>query len=155
MSFSVPRNVPDFGNSQRGFENGSWGSSGLPRQNGYTRTGIGGKLDGFLDKRQLPMYKDKPYSYAASRRIKHWYLQKRFLVGLLLGIFVITYWLGLFSSTTKIKPTNDTRQRLWNWPARSRTKYVDWNVRRNEVKEAFILSWDGYEQHAWGMLVQS
>lgn len=27
---------------------------------------------------------------------------------------------------------------------------VDWNGRRDEVKEAFISSWDAYSEHAWG-----
>lgn len=27
---------------------------------------------------------------------------------------------------------------------------VDWDERRERVKDAFILSWDGYEQYAWG-----
>lgn len=27
---------------------------------------------------------------------------------------------------------------------------VDWNDRRDEVKEAFVSSWDAYAAHAWG-----
>ncbi len=27
---------------------------------------------------------------------------------------------------------------------------VDWDDRRKEVKEAFIMSWDAYSEHAWG-----
>lgn len=30
------------------------------------------------------------------------------------------------------------------------SRAVDWNDRREEVKEAFISSWDAYSEHAWG-----
>ncbi|KAI3324153.1 glycoside hydrolase family 47 protein [Xylariaceae sp. AK1471] len=30
------------------------------------------------------------------------------------------------------------------------SELVDWNHRREEVKNAFIASWDGYSRHAWG-----
>ena len=29
-------------------------------------------------------------------------------------------------------------------------KYVDWEARREKVRDAMIVSWDGYEQFAWG-----
>lgn len=29
---------------------------------------------------------------------------------------------------------------------------VDWDARREEVKEAFVTSWEAYSQHAWGEL---
>jgi hypothetical protein len=28
--------------------------------------------------------------------------------------------------------------------------FIDWNHRREEVKQAFVTSWDAYAQHAWG-----
>lgn len=28
---------------------------------------------------------------------------------------------------------------------------IDWNARREKVRDAFIISWDGYEQHGWGV----
>jgi mannosyl-oligosaccharide alpha-1,2-mannosidase len=30
-------------------------------------------------------------------------------------------------------------------------KNIDWESRREKVRDAFIISWDGYEQYAWGM----
>lgn len=27
---------------------------------------------------------------------------------------------------------------------------VDWDFRREEVKNAFVTSWDAYKRHAWG-----
>lgn len=29
-------------------------------------------------------------------------------------------------------------------------KKVDWGARRERVRDAFIVSWDGYERDAWG-----
>ncbi len=33
------------------------------------------------------------------------------------------------------------------------SRAVDWNDRREEVKEAFVVSWDAYSEHAWGSLL--
>ncbi|KAK3940536.1 mannosyl-oligosaccharide alpha-1,2-mannosidase [Diplogelasinospora grovesii] len=30
------------------------------------------------------------------------------------------------------------------------TKFADWDSRRDEVKKAFVTSWDAYSRHAWG-----
>ena len=30
------------------------------------------------------------------------------------------------------------------------SKVVDWDARREEVKEAFVTSWDTYTKYAWG-----
>ncbi|KAI4186922.1 MAG: hypothetical protein L6R41_003152 [Letrouitia leprolyta] len=143
MSFSAPRNV-----NHRSHGDGTWGSSG---QNGYTRSNISSKLDGYFDKRELPMYKDKPYSYASSRRKSH--LQKwRFTSVLLLLLIGLLYWLGMFSSTrtaTKLKH-KDSNKSTWSWLGRPAASKVDWDDRREKVKEAFVLSWDGYEKYAWG-----
>lgn len=145
MSFSAPRNV-----NHRSHGDGTWGSSG---QNGYTRSNISSKLDGYFDKRELPMYKDKPYSYASSRRKSH--LQKwRFTSVLLLLLIGLLYWLGMFSSTrtaTKLKH-KDSNKSTWSWLGRPAASKVDWDDRREKVKEAFVLSWDGYEKYAWGKL---
>lgn len=29
-------------------------------------------------------------------------------------------------------------------------KFADWDLRRDQVREAFVTSWDAYSQHAWG-----
>jgi len=33
---------------------------------------------------------------------------------------------------------------------RHRSRVVDWDARREKVKEAFISSWDAYSKYAWG-----
>ena len=154
MSFSLPKNVPSFNNPQRGLEDGYWGSSGVSRiQKGHTGNGIGGKLDAFLDKRQLPMYKDKPYNYSASRKNTGWYQRRRTFVGVILAILGLVYWFGTFSSVHKVSSVGSSGAASWAWGSTPESSKVDWDDRRQKVKEAFVLSWDGYEKHAWGMYV--
>lgn len=136
--------------TQRGHDDSHWRS-----QNGHSQTGNGGlasKLDGygFGDKRELPMYKDKPYNYAGSRRSTPFYQRWRIIGGAILGIIALAYWFGMFSSSTaKPKPRNPSKS-SWSWLG-GQEALVDWDERREKVKEAFVLSWDGYEQYAWGM----
>ena len=154
MSFSLPKNVPSFKNPQRELEDDYWGSSGISRiQNGHTGNGISGKLDAFLDKRQLPMYKDKPYNYSASRKNIGWYQRKRTFFATILGVLGLVYWLGIFSSAGKVAPLGGSGAASWTWGSTPGSSKVDWDDRRQKVKEAFVLSWDGYEKHAWGMCI--
>ncbi|KAI9870052.1 MAG: mannosyl-oligosaccharide alpha-1,2-mannosidase, partial [Watsoniomyces obsoletus] len=60
MSFAVPRNVPNFNNAQRQFEDNVWN-----------------KVTG--NEKGLPMYKDKPYHFQPSQRRKPWFRRKRIL----------------------------------------------------------------------------
>ena len=147
--------------SQRSHVEDFLGSSGQPQprsQNGHANGGLGFKLESLIDKKELPMYKDKPYNYAGSRRYTPFYKQKRVISGALLVVIGLAYWFGFRSPSTgspsTVKPKlRDTNKSAWNWlssPAASAP--VDWDDRRERVKEAFILSWDGYEQYAWGTL---
>ena len=124
------------------------------RQNGSTGSngGISAKFDNFFDKRELPMYKDKPYSYAASRRNTPLYRQWRMLAGGILSLLALLYWLRVGGSTLTEKPQGqrNAKSSSWSW-AGSTGPAIDWESRREAVREAFILSWDGYEQYAWGM----
>ena len=138
--------------SVRPSANGSWAASKMHAQNGNTANGIGQKLEGFFDNRQLPMYKDKPYSYVSSRRKPPPYKRPQILLGVLLAFFGLLYWLGIFSPLMSkprrvIEPGKVDLSRLMPGLAA-----VDWEDRRERVKEAFVLSWDGYEQNAWGEL---
>ncbi|KAL9038269.1 MAG: hypothetical protein Q9214_005347, partial [Letrouitia sp. 1 TL-2023] len=141
MSYALPRNL----NAHRHREDGSWGHAA---QNGHTGTGIGAKLDGYFDKRELPMYKDKPYSYAVSRRNKPLYQRWRFTLGVILFLFALLYWFGFFSSS-KTTVRGQGRS-AWKWLNKPGTAQIDWDDRREKVREAFKLSWDGYEKYAWG-----
>lgn len=142
MSFSASSN----GNSHCR-NDGIWDNAG---QNGYTRSNIGAKLDNYLDRKELPMYKDKPYNYASSGR-KPSYRKWRFTLGVLLLLVVLLYWVGMFSSPSKAKAkVKDTGKGTWSWLNKPAPGKVDWNERRERVKEAFTLTWDGYEKYAWG-----
>ena len=136
--------------TQRAHEDSYWRT-----QNGHAHTGSGGfgnKLDGFLgDKRELPMYKDKPYNYAGSRRNTPVYQRWRTASAAILGLLALAYWLGLFSSPSVETRTKVSGKSSWNWLGGQEVA-VDWDERREKVKEAFILSWDGYEKYAWGRL---
>lgn len=132
------------------------GHYGLPHQNGHTGNGLSSKLDGFMDKRELPMYKDKPYNYAGSQRNTRFYQRRRVVSGAILVIFGLAWWFGMFKSSIKPKSAKspNTGKNWGSWLGSSEPE-VDWECRREKVKEAFMVSWDGYEKYAWGMLRRS
>lgn len=156
-TFSVPRNVPSFTNPQRELENRVWGSSGVTARsatNGVI-SGMHDRVGGFFDKSRgdLPMYKDKPYSYASSRRQRGIWRRKRTLGVAGVFLFAVLYFLGFFGSNTD---NVEKVKEKWTWlqgPEKAGSQ-VDWLDRRERVKEAFTLSWDAYERYAWGTWVQ-
>lgn len=167
-SFAVPKNVPSFTNPQRELENRVWGSSGTTHSRangGHARDhrygnekgmmgGLQTHVGGFFEqagKNDLPMYKDKPYSYASSRRQRPLWKRRRVLgVGALL-FFAILWFLGVFgggdSESGKI-PSSFLR----GGKGKDGKDLVDWSERQDRVRDAFKLSWDSYERYAWGML---
>lgn len=132
MSFSIPKNVPSFDNTQREYENVYWRSSGHTERNSHAGNGVGGPIGNYFVNKNLPMYKDKPYAYASSTRSIALYKRKRLWAGVL-SIVAIVLLLDYFQSSTVPK--------------------IDWERRRESVKDAFKLSWDGYERYAWGKLL--
>jgi endoplasmic reticulum Man9GlcNAc2 1,2-alpha-mannosidase len=155
-SFSVPKNVPSFTNPQRELENRVWGASGVTarsaalHQNGGLSS-VQERLGGFFEKNQdLPMYKDKPYSYVSSRRRKPLWQRRRLFA--LIGLFIMfgLYMMGVIGDETAKKKAQDS----WNWLRRPEetTRKIDWLSRRERVVEAFKLSWNAYERYAWGRL---
>ena len=108
-------------------------------------------MDEFFDRRQLPMYKDKPYGYAASGKRRAWFRRKRGLAAVLLCVLGFLYWRGAFSPATNVGRVKNAGTKSWPWLSKPGSEEVDWNDRRESVKDAFKLSWDGYEKYAWGM----
>lgn len=140
MSFTLPNNVPNFENPQRQWEDNRWGSSGGGHARHTARgTASGHRIGGFFEKKELPMYKDKPYSYAVSNRHHRPRRRKRIIAGGILIVLALLYWLGYFGKGFDSFRIGGRRK-------------IDWNARREQVKEAFISSWDAYDQYAWGML---
>ena len=117
--------------------------------NGHTTSSsFAGKIDDFFDQRELPMYKDKPYSYSASRRAVPFYRRWRLMGGFVLTLLLLAYWLGALTGAPTASSASASGKSSWGWFRKG--SYIDWDARREKVKEAFILSWDGYEQYAWG-----
>jgi hypothetical protein len=158
MSFSIPKNVPSFTNPQRELENRVWGSTGVTARSagatGGAMSGMQDRVGSFFDRSRgdLPMYKDKPYSYASSRRHRPIWRRKRNLGIAGLFLLAVFYFLGFFSDASEGGEEN--LKDRWSWlhgPEKGGSK-IDWLDRRERVKEAFTLSWDAYDRYAWGML---
>ncbi len=157
MSFSIPQNVPSFSNSQRDSDGRVWGASGVTARSATHSNGVIGnvqdRVGNFLERNRgdLPMYKDKPYSYASSRRYRPIWRRKRALGIVGLFFIAVLYLFGFFGSE---KEAVEKSKKGWNWlqrPEKGGPK-VDWLDRRERVKEAFVLSWDAYDRYAWGTL---
>lgn len=156
MSFSVPRNVPSFTNPARNVDDHPWAPAGMAARaardagSGGLLHGVHTRMEGLFDaKPALPMYKDKPYSYAASRRIRPAWRRKRVL-GFLGGVVVLVMmWLnGVFEPER-----NGARPSVWSFKSLTETYgRPDWEARRNHVVRAFEESWEAYEKYAWGEL---
>lgn len=155
MAFSVPRNAPSFSDPNRAAEDRLWTAAGMtargPRghQSGILNE-VHSRVDGFIgSKGQLPMYKDKPYTYAASRRLQPYWRRKRSWLAVVLLVFTGLYFFGAFAGHTD---TLSTAQWSWIKTPDAAGKKIDWNKRKERVREAFELSWDAYEQYGWGEL---
>ena len=134
MAFSPPNNIPRFDDSQRIYENVYWTSN----QSGRGRA-KGNALSRLFEANSLPMYKDKPYKYAASKRRIPLWRRKRILAIAIVGPIVLYIFFWYRNQASR-----------WNWLGRPAKPIVDWGLRRESVREAFKSSWDGYERHAWG-----
>ncbi|KAK3329333.1 family 47 glycosyl hydrolase [Apodospora peruviana] len=160
MSFSIPKNVPSFSNPQRQFEDRLWPASGVTARSGggqQQRSALGGVQDRvgeFLHPNRrgggLPMYKDKPYAYPPSGRVRPVYRKKRVLGLLTLFVLGLLWYMGSFGEHQE-KAVGKLGQ--WGWlrsdTGKGKSK-ADWLKRRERVVEAMELSWDAYERYAWG-----
>ncbi|KAI5794699.1 glycoside hydrolase [Pyronema domesticum] len=123
MSFSIPKNVPSFTSSQRDLENQAWSAR-------------------FNQQKDLPLYKDKPYYSSSATAKRKTMLRRKRVIAIVVFLVIAAWFFGIFSGDvvklpTAIKPTN--------------TKgVVDWDERREKVKEVFLESWQAYERDAWG-----
>ncbi|KAF2105257.1 mannosyl-oligosaccharide 1,2-alpha-mannosidase [Lophiotrema nucula] len=143
MSFALPRNVPNFENAQRRLEDNVWGKfTGNGTENG------------------LPMYKDKPASYGRGPQGRSRLRRRRNVVFVLLGVLVL-YWLGWSgnaqdeagtpANTGKGAKAGAGRGSGSSWfGGGKKSASVDWTRRRDDVRAAFLLSWNAYKEHGWG-----
>ncbi|KND89430.1 Mannosyl-oligosaccharide 1,2-alpha-mannosidase [Tolypocladium ophioglossoides CBS 100239] len=145
MSFSIPNNVPNFGAPHRDLEDRAWAAVAR-RGGGGIINEVQGRVAGFFDQEELPMYKDKPYAYAPSMRRRTWWRRKRILGTIALGILTLLYLMRFIGPGQRRKSTS-----AWSWIGLSQEKgSSNWDERRQHVVEAFELSWDAYERYAWG-----
>ncbi|KAF2441158.1 glycoside hydrolase family 47 protein [Karstenula rhodostoma CBS 690.94] len=128
MSFKLPSNVPNFDNAQRRFEDHVWN-----------------KFSG--NEKELPMYKDKP-TYGTRRG--GWFSGKRRIGIIALVVLGALYWIGWSNRGGSEGGVKDGKKTSWIPGGQTGKKGVDWNTRRESVKDAFLLSWKGYEEHGWG-----
>ncbi|KAL3472790.1 glycoside hydrolase [Aspergillus californicus] len=147
-----------------------WQASRSPGANGLggygfsQPAGVTSNLNNFFSgERSLPMYKDKPYF--APRRTGPRFRRRRVLYGgIIVFVLVSLYYYAAGSSGWNRSPwTSDSQkgEELWQWMQNMETteqsydgtasRNVDWLSRREKVRDAFIISWDGYEQYAWGL----
>lgn len=129
--------------------------------NGDTNASIGEKMSSYFGgerKASLPMYKDKPFQYPSSSRQVSWYKRRRILAVVLVVLAFVGWWFGLFSASAKAakpevhdvsaspkQPATEEKSTTWFGG-----KKVDWDARAEMVKDAFRISWAGYEKHGWG-----
>ena len=148
MAFSMPRNVPDFADPQRQLEDRAWGSaSGRGNRHSGIVGGVQDRVSSMFDSETLPMYKDKPWGYAPSKRSRSMWRRKRTYGSLTLGVFFVLYMLGFISNGQDESRSSST----WSWMGLSEEQGApDWDKRRQHVVEAFELSWDAYERYGWG-----
>ncbi|KAJ9270640.1 CAZyme family GH47 [Paecilomyces variotii] len=176
MSYQLPQTGPSLSSSQRPLEDNYWrassrnsgsgslGGYGLSQsQSGNSVGGISHKLNSFFDtEKPLPMYKDKPYF--APRRTGPARQRQRIVYGVVGFVVVSLLWLLLGSGGSEQSKTKTGSLKggdLWSWaqsfehgeaekPSGRGNSGIDWDARREKVKDAFMVSWDGYEKYAWG-----
>lgn len=149
MSFSIPKQVPNFADPHRHLEDRAWAA--VPRRGataGSIFNGVQERVNGLFDSEGLPMYKDKPYWYAPSSR-RSWWRRKRVLGPTALTVVFILYLMGFFSGHSESQRAVSALS--WLGVPQEKGK-ADWDKRRESVVEAFELSWDAYERYAWGEL---
>lgn len=171
MSYQYPRKSPSLSPNPP-FDNNVWRPSRSPGANslgGYGLSqpaGVSNNLNSFFGgDRGLPMYKDKPFF--APRRTGPRLRRRRALYGGAIVLFLLTVWYLMSSGWERSGihvPDSAKGEELWAWVQSLETepeydgtlqKGVDWEARREKVRDTLIVSWDSYENHGWGMFEQT
>ena len=121
--------------------------------NGRT-TSVGEKFANMMstnEEEELPMYKDKPYNYATSRRRVPFYKRKTIIFLLIVISSITLYFSGALSRISTDGMIDEaTFKRPLTLFTGSKSAVIDWDERRERVRDAFQISWEAYEKHAWG-----
>jgi endoplasmic reticulum Man9GlcNAc2 1,2-alpha-mannosidase len=132
----------------------SWQAAGRPRHHAHESEshGLSEKVAHIFQPRKdsLPMYKDKPYNYQKSNRKWTWWVRRRRtplgLALLCLGLW--SYWTGIMSPLAMF--TGSSRRVSLTWLLGEEAEVINWEDRAERVKDAFKISFAGYEKYAWG-----
>ena len=148
MSSYAPPHVTSDGPSQRHAPGGS--THAHAHGNGGSITEKVGDFFSADRHNSLPMYKDKPYGYPASRGAK-WRWQWRSVAGALATIAVLSWWFNILSPMAWLglgtdRPARSPGSLFWD----GMDEIVGWERRAEIVRETFQISWKGYEDYAWG-----
>lgn len=157
MSYALPQNGP----THRHGGGGDWSRIG---EGGQANGGaISEKMNDMFNtsrRDSLPMYKDKPKGFYGSSRRMPWFRKKRTVAVVLGSLAGLSWWFGIlsplsyFSSSSGTAATggsSSSSSSSWGLIGGSKGGKVDWDERAERVKDAFKISWAGYEKYAWGM----
>ena len=142
------------------------GNNGLPGYGLSQTAGVSGPLNGLFGGggRTLPMYKDKPYFAPRPTGPRRHQRKVAYGAGGFLVLILLWFFMGGFGGQDTFGLKNSEAGRgvnLWNWMQSvgnsqseggtgQKSKSIDWEDRREKVRDAFIVSWDGYAKHGWG-----
>ena len=115
---------------------------------------IGEKFNNILPQKEngeLPMYKDKPYNYATSSRRRPFYRRRNIVLAFTAILSLLLFFSGAFSKLPTGKVIDETAfKRPLTIFSGTKASTIDWDGRRERVRDAFQISWEAYEKHAWG-----
>lgn len=108
----------------------------------------------FENDRTLPLYKDKPYFTPRRTGPRRGLKRISTVFGLCVLALLWYFYYRPDLPSWQGSDSGDMGVELWKWSqsldgAPSKGP-VDWTARREKVREAFMVSWDGYEKEAWG-----
>lgn len=140
MSFALPKNGPEFGDS--GWDVKESALASVSRRGARMVRGLLDDSNG-----GLPMYKDKPYGRTPTKQRRRWWRQSRVQGAVALLVLILLYFTGFFSR--RKHPGGSASG--WNWLVSSvGEEETDYLKMRDHVVGAFQLSWDAYEKYAMG-----
>lgn len=110
------------------------------------------------------MYKDKPYHYPPGTgkaglwgMLPHWARQRKAMYPMLFVLGFLCWWLGILSPLTwfsREKPSGtvlrNPKKASRGWGLLAAKPDIDWADRADMVRDAFKISFSGYEKYGWG-----
>lgn len=119
---------------------------------------ISNMITGNAPQSELPLYKDKPYSHPAATKYTPTSSRTRLILPILAALVFIFYISGGTSRLYPHKLENPEKEYQKRPVTTSFNDMLSdpsiaterWEDRRERVKDAFKISWQAYEDNAWG-----